>query len=102
MVEEHERSGGEDEAGHGDGTVHAQYDWGEIAPSAAVTQTVAIALDREVIDGNPLYAFIDPDALDDLFQSNHSSRWNDVSISFIVDDRHVTVHSRGDVIVKPK
>jgi hypothetical protein len=102
MVEERERPGEGSEIRSGDETIHSKYDWGELEPSAAVVETVATALDREAADGAPLYGFIDPDALDEIFRSNHVSRQNDVSVSFIVDDRHVTVHSRGDVIVQPK
>lgn len=96
-----DRPDDKDESGSGDGSIHAQYDWGSKAPSTAVTETVAIALDREVTAGEPLYEFIDPDALDELFQSNHSSKSNDISVSFIISGLHVTVHSRGDVIVHP-
>lgn len=102
MVEERERADGRDGIRTGDETIHSKYDWGVTSPSAAVVESVATALDREPTDGDPLSEFIEPDALDVIFQSNHASRRNDVSISFVVDDRHVTVHSRGDVIVQPK
>jgi hypothetical protein len=93
--------GDKDESDSGDESIHARYDWGSKTPSTAVTETVAIALDREVTAGDPLYEFIDPDSLDELFQSNHSSRSNDISVSFLISGLHVTVHSRGDVIVHP-
>jgi len=84
-----------------DETIRAQYEWASTAPSTAVIETVAIALDREPTTIEPLYESIDPDALDALLQPNGSpATTNDVTVSFVVADRQVTVHSRGDVVVR--
>ena len=91
---------GDDSDGEAE-TIRAQYEWSSTAPSTAVIETVAIALDREPTTIEPLYESIDPDALDALLQPNGSpATTNDVTVSFVVADRQVTVHSRGDVVVR--
>jgi len=84
---------GEDEA------IHAQFEWTSTAPSTAVIETVAIALDHEPTAIEPLYESIDPDALDTLLKGSPATV-NHVTVSFVAADRHVTVHSRGDVAVR--
>lgn len=85
-----------------DGTVRAQYDWSERAPSTAVVETLAIALDREPTAFGPLYEFVDPDALDEIVQSDApAARGTGTTVSFTVAGHDVTVHSSGDVVVRP-
>ena len=101
MSDTSERASGGDEHDGEDETIRAQYEWASTAPSTAVIETVAIALDREPTTIEPLYESIDPDALDALLRSNGSpATANDVTVSFVVADRQVTVHSRGDVVVR--
>jgi hypothetical protein len=102
MSDESERSfDGNEPKGEAE-TIRTQFDWASTAPSMAVIETVAIALDRELTTIEPLYESIDPDALDALLRSNGSlATANDVTVSFVVADRQVTVHSRGDVVVRP-
>lgn len=101
MSDESERSFDGDESSGEDETVRAQFEWASTAPSMAVIETVAIALDCEPTTIAPLYESIDPDALDALLRQNGSlATANDVTVSFVVADRQVTVHSRGDVVVR--
>ena len=101
MSDGSERSFDSDEPKGEAETVRAQFEWASTAPSMAVIETVAIALDREPTTIEPLYESIDPDALDALLRSNGSSAAaNGVTVSFVVADRQVTVHSRGDVVVR--
>jgi len=101
MSDEPERSFDRDEPKRKDEAIRAQFEWASTAPSTAVIETVAIALDREPTTIEPLYESIDPDALDALLQPNGSSAAaNGVTVSFVVADRQVTVHSRGDVVVR--
>ncbi|PSQ15691.1 hypothetical protein BRD00_13610 [Halobacteriales archaeon QS_8_69_26] len=83
-----------------DGTVRAQYDWAATPPPIAVAETVAVALDRKATAFEPLYESVDPDALDALVQSKASSATpGEVTVTFPVADRQVTVHGSGEVVV---
>ena len=103
MTDEPERpSGGTESAGGADGTVRAQYDWASTSPPMAVVEAVAVALDRETTSLEPLYESVDPDALDALLHSNGSSATpRDLTVTFTVADRQVTVHGSGEVVVRP-
>ena len=102
MSDDPERSFDSNKPSGEDDTIRAQFEWASTAPSMAVIETVAIALDRELTTIEPLYESIDPDALDALLRSNGSlATANDVTVSFVVADHQVTVHSRGDVVVRP-
>jgi len=84
-----------------DGTVRAQYDWESTPPSIAVVRTIAVALGCEPTALEPLYESVDPDALDRLLQpSGSSAAPGDLTVTFAVADRQVTVRSSGDVIVR--
>ena len=87
--------------GRPEGTVRAQYEWASTPPPIAVIETVAVALDRTEIALEPLYESVDPDALDALLQSQGSSATpDDLSVTFTVADRQVTVHGSGEVVVR--
>ena len=101
MSDESGRSFDGDEPKGEDETIRAQFDWASRAPSMAVIETVAIAFDCEPTAIEPLYESIDLDALDALLQPHGSpATANDVTVSFVVVDCQVTVHSRGDVVVR--
>jgi len=88
--------------GRPEGTVRAQYEWASTPPAMAVVETIAVALDREATALEPLYESVDPDALDALLQSNGSSATpRDLTVTFTVADRQVTVHGSGEVVVRP-
>jgi len=101
MTDEAERTHSGAESNGTDGTVRAQYDWVSTLPSIAVIETVAVALGREGTTLEPLYESIDPDALDALIRSDDlAATANDTTVTFTVADQQVTVHSRGDVVVR--
>jgi len=101
MSDESECSSAGDDRDGADETIRAQYEWSSTAPSTAVIETVAIALNREPTTIEPLYESVDPDALDALLRPGGSpANADDITVSFVVGDRRVTVHSRGDVIVR--
>src|SRR6056297_3548986 len=101
MSDTSERASGGDDPDGEDETIRAQFEWASTAPSTAVIETIAIALDCDPTTIEPLYESIDPDALDALLRSNGSlATANDVTVSFVVADRQVTVHSRDDVVVR--
>jgi len=84
-----------------DGRIHAIYDWASTAPSTAVAELVAIALDQDVMACEPLHTYVDTVALDDMFLTE-SAATSDITVSFDVEDHRVTVHSSGDVVVLPQ
>lgn len=83
-------------------TVRAQYEWSSTSPSTAVIKTVAIALDREPTTIDPLYEFVDPDALDTVIQSYGAATDTDpVTVSFVFAEQQITIYSSGEVVVHP-
>lgn len=101
MTDESERSSA-DEQDVTTEPVRAQYEWSSTAPSTAVIETVAAAVNREPTNLEPLYESLDSDSLDTLLRSTGcaSEDAETVTVSFSFADRQVTVHSRGDVIVR--
>lgn len=90
-----------DDAEASDGSARARYEWSSIDPSTAVIETVASALGRDPTTIEPLYDSLDPDALNALLRSNASSADGGLTLSFPFADRWVTVHSGGEIVVRP-
>lgn len=78
------------------GAVRRTFEWSTVFPSTAVIDTVAHAADSEPTDLPPLYGAIDPDALNDIVESGGPN----ITVSFVYDDRNITVHGQGDVVVR--
>ena len=84
-----------------DGAVRGNYDWDVTAPSTAVVETLAVALNRTEASIDPLYDSIDPETPDAVVQSSRSTANTSVTtVAFTVGDRQVTVDSRGTVVVQ--
>lgn len=68
--------------------------------SIAVIDAAASVSGRDPVDIEPLNRYIDPDALDDIFE-----RGDDASargrISFLLEEYLVTVSSDGEILVYP-
>ena len=83
MTDESDRTSDGTESNGADGTVRARYEWASTPPQIAVIETIAVALDRETTALEPLYEFVDPEALDALLRSNDSSATpNDITVTF--------------------
>lgn len=96
-----ESKGSPSEAGPDD-VVRAEYDWSSVSPSTAVVETVAVAVDRDPTELDSLYDSLEPDALDALLRQDRSDRpVAKTRVSFTFAGRRVTVHSTGDVVVRP-
>ncbi|KZN22563.1 hypothetical protein A4G99_19030 [Haladaptatus sp. R4] len=78
------------------------YDWSSTAPSTAIVETIAQAMNCESLEVGPLYEWVDPDSLDAIFDG-HSTRTRNsaTSISFSYTNYTVTVNSTGTVHVAP-
>ena len=81
--------------------IRAEFDWTAVTPSAAVIESLAIAIDREPTARKPLYETIDPDALDSLIRSGRThSTDGTTTVTFALDGHGVTVRSDGTVVVR--
>jgi hypothetical protein len=68
-------------------------------PSEAVVEALATAAGVEPTDLPPLYDFVDPDALDTLFDGHHKATSGDTILSFRVNAWNVFVRGDGRVHV---
>lgn len=85
-----------------DGAVRASYEWSSTPPLIAVVETVSAAVDRDVMETEPLYESVDPDALESLVRRTGADGDGvGLSISFAYSGHQVTVHGNGDVVVRP-
>ena len=71
-------------------------EWSEV-PSNAIVTTVAALADVPVDELPPLYEYVDPDALNGLFDSPDAR--SDLQLSFSYLDYDVTVHQAGEIVV---
>lgn len=78
-------------------TYRTEYDWSRVSPSTAVLELVASISDEDPVDLEPLYDYVDPDALDALFDPDRGGPASSVTFEFDVDT--VTVHGDGTVAV---
>lgn len=101
MTERARNSSSDTDSSRADGAVRAQYEWSSTTPSTAVVETVAVAANCEPEALDPLYNYIDPDALDVIIRSRKSSSTgDDATVSFVFDGQRITVHSSGEVVVR--
>ena len=81
----------------GEGAYRLEYDPSVDDPSLAVVAAVAAASRTNPLELSPLYAMIDPSALDELCSSTRKN----CRISFQYESFDVTVDSSGVVTCKP-
>lgn len=69
--------------------------------SRAVIETVAAAKDRDPVEMDPLYEYVDPDALDQLYSLDgmRSSEWTGVSTTFSYHGCTVTISPDEEITV---
>ena len=80
---------------------HAEYDPGSVAPSVAVIDVVRSVFD-EGTTREPLYAVVDPDALDRLLETRPGDdRCEPRTVSFPYARMGVTVTSDGRITIRP-
>lgn len=83
-----------------DDTVSATYDWSSVRPSTAVVEVYAVATNQDPSTVEPLFDFVDPDALDTLVRSNGAASADDTVVSFTLSGRRITVDGSGTVTVR--
>lgn len=86
-----------------DDVFQVEYDWSNISPSTAVAETIAVVVDRDPTSLDPLYEWVEPDALDSIMSSNEAgSTDQNIVISFTFYDLSITVDAQGEVVVRPR
>lgn len=75
----------------------ANYDWAVTSPVAAVTELVADATDRDSVALDPLYDYVDPDALNALVASSNDDSAPRVRITITYAGYEVTLRRDGHV-----
>lgn len=89
------KRGGDEELG----ATRAEYEWSDVGPSTAVLETIGAAMDRDPLTLEPLYEYVDLDALDLLLRS--ASAGAPAAVSFRFQSYRVRVDSAGEVVVRP-
>lgn len=82
-----------------DGARRVQFDWSETLPSTAVVNTVADVSNRDPTEVEPLYEYVDPDALDALITRARSDSPTITMVAFSLADYDVSVYADGEVAV---
>ncbi|PSP87174.1 hypothetical protein BRC87_12170 [Halobacteriales archaeon QS_4_66_20] len=76
------------------------FDMGK-SPSHGVIQAVATVKGVEPIDLDPLCHFINPDALDAMFDDTTEARESDICVSFRIEDSRIEVSGDRRITVRP-
>lgn len=84
-------------------TYHLDHDWrSDESVSAAVVRGVAAVTNTAPTELEPLFATLDPDALDQLYRSTvGDSGRGDCLLSFSYNDCAVTVAATGEIAIAP-
>jgi hypothetical protein len=82
---------------------YATHDWGSNT-SLSVTLVTALSEieDVELTAMEPLDSYVDPDALDGLFEPRSTdSRDESGRLELVVDGNRVTIYADGEIVVRP-
>lgn len=88
-------------AADADPLISHRYDWTDTDPSTAVVETLAVAINREPLNTDPLYESVDPDALNALFDPGAGGTTPDLRVSFQYQDFLVAVSASGTISITP-
>ena len=79
-----------------------RYEWSSDTPlSVAVIEAVASATSRDPTEIESMYEYVDPDALDTLFETG-AGRTASGTVSLPVADHLVVADSDGEIVVYPR
>lgn len=79
-------------------TYRAEYDWSTIAPSIAAIESLASLRGVAPTDIDPLYEYVDPDALDGVFEADSAGPTTSVTFEFETD--RVAVYGDGTITIR--
>lgn len=80
--------------------VRTQFDREKTSASVAIVATLAEAMDADPVELTPLYASVDPDALEALVWSRDETG-GETHVTFTHEGHAIGVHSYGVVTVTP-
>ena len=80
------------------GTVRTLFDPEQIPTSTAVIATLAEVMDADPVELDPLYATVEPDALDAIVRVRTGTT-GDLKVSFTHEDHAITVSSYGVITI---
>jgi hypothetical protein len=87
---------------HTSNSYRITFDWRSADPSEAVIHAVAAVSDRDATELEPLYAAVEPDALDRLVTSMASVSSTGGSVAFTFEGHQVHLTSDGLVSIAPR
>jgi len=80
--------------------IDSQYEEGGLqTPAEAVVEAVAVAAGVDPLELSPLHEYIEPDALNDLFQQHGRASDGDTVLSFRIDHWNVFIRTDGRIRV---
>lgn len=79
------------------GATREEYEWADVGPATAVLETIGAAMDCDPLTLDPLYEYVDLDALDALVRSAAAP----AAVTFRFQSYRVRVDSAGEVVVRP-
>lgn len=79
----------------------ATFDPESLSANAAVVESVAAVHHRDPLDIDPLYEYVDTDALDAMIRAAGGKRSPYLSTSFRFEDADVTVRGDGTIVIAP-
>lgn len=79
--------------------VDAQYDESDHSPTAVIIRALAEATGRDPVELSPLHNFVEPDALDALFEHRDGETSDHAIVSFTVEEWNVFVRDDGRIRV---
>ncbi|MDG5776859.1 hypothetical protein QA599_10425 [Haloarculaceae archaeon H-GB1-1] len=68
-------------------------------PVQTIVRTLAVATEQEPNAMEPLWTYVEPDALNSLFAEQGGDHDHSGRVTFMVDDWQITVYSGGKVLV---
>lgn len=78
--------------------VDAEYEFeSDVSPTEVIIEALAEAAEIDPIELPPLYEFVDPDALDQLFGEHEGAAHADALLSFQVETWNVFVRADGRI-----
>ncbi|WP_161973232.1 HalOD1 output domain-containing protein [Halostella litorea] len=82
---------------------YAVHDWSsEGSLSVTVVSALSEIDDTDPREMEPLDSYVDPDALDGLFEPRTGNPRDDSGrLELVVDDYHVTIYADGEIVVRP-
>jgi hypothetical protein len=79
------------------GIYRTTYDQGRVGPTVRVLEAVAAIRNTEPTELAPLDEYVEPDALDTVFEPTRAKAGTHGSLSFAYEGLHVVVHSDGEI-----